>query len=207
MIENYQRAKANIGDLLDGYMLGDAVSHIEIYEKGICDTPIAATSSIHDFIGKCDNLWAYYTGGQSDLLKSNCILTVSRERNRMLGVQLYYYGIKGFLHWAFNNYYGIQSCYRFNPALNPTGGFALAGTSYMVYPDFDGGCFQSVRQKIFAEGLLDIRLLSLLARLKGKEVCEAVIEKHFGEIHFDKSAESPEAYIAFINDVYSAIAN
>ena len=204
-VESYRRAKESVADLLLGCMVGDTLSDVKIYEMGICDTPIAVTDKIRDFIGKSPNLWAYYTGLQSDKGKSNRLITVSRERNRMLGVQLYYFDIKGFLHWAYNNYYGPQSQYLFDPSKNPCGGFALAGTSYMVYPDFGGGCFQSVRQKIFAEGLGDMRLLALLERLRGRDFCHSLIRQHFGELDFDRGAESPETYNRFITDVYREI--
>ncbi len=205
MLESYNAARNTIIDLLDGYMVGDAMSHIEFYEKGFCNIPISTTSTIHDFIGKCDNLWAYYTGLSSLEGRSSRILTISRERNRMLGIQLYYYNIKGFLHWAYNNYYGEQSRYRFNPAINPCGGFALPGTSYMVYPSFDGKCFQSVRQKTFAEGLCDIRLLQLLEKLRGRDVCNKLIEKHFGVPHFDKTPNNPQSFIDFTDELYALI--
>ena len=206
-LEQYQRARNIVKKHLDGYMLGDAISHVELYKKGCCDTPIAVTSTIHDFIGVCDDLWAYYTGGSSMQGRSSRVLTVPRERNRVLGVQMYYYNIKGFLHWAYNNYYGEQSKHLFNPALNPSGGFSMSGTSFVVYPDFNGRCLQSVRQKTFAEGLGDMRLLALLERVCGKKTCFEIIEKHFGIPSFNKSVESAEAYTAFIDEVYETLKN
>lgn len=206
-LEQYQRARSIVKKHLDGYMLGDAISHVEIYNKGCCDTPIAVTSAIHDFIGVCDDLWAYYTGSSSMQGRSSRVLTVPRERNRVLGVQLYYHNVKGFLHWAYNNYYGEQSKHLFNPALNPSGGFSLSGTSFVVYPDFNGRCLQSVRQKTFAEGLSDMRLLALLERVCGKKVCREIIEKHFGIPSFNRSVESAEVYTAFIDEVYEALKN
>lgn len=202
MAETYSRARNTVIDLLDGYMVGDALSHIGLYEKGYCKTPISCTTKIHDFIGKCDNLWAYYTGGSAIPGRSSRVIGVPRERNRMLGIQLYYYNIKGFLHWAYNNYYAEQSSYRFNPALNPSGGFALPGTSYIVYPSPDGKCLQSVRQKTFAEGLCDIRLLTLLEKHKGRDVCNRLIEKYFGVPHFDKTVNNPQTYIDFTEELY-----
>ena len=49
---------------------------MEYYEKGYCDMPICATSHIHDFFGKCDNLWAYYTGALAGENRSNRIIGI-----------------------------------------------------------------------------------------------------------------------------------
>ena len=202
MYETYSAARNSIIDLLDGYMVGDALSHIELYEKGCCDMPIPATSYIQDFIGKCDNLWAYYTGEQCTEMMSNRHYHISRERNRMLGIQLYYHNIKGFLHWAYNFYYGQQSKYNSNPLFNPIGGF---GASHMVYPNFDGTCYQSIRQKIFAEGIYDIRLLSLLEKLAGREACDKLIIKHFGIPTFTNGPANPAVFEEFEKDIYAQI--
>ena len=75
----------------------------------------------------------------------------------------------------------------------------------MVYPANDGKAYQSVRQKIFAEGLLDIRVLSLLEQLAGRKVCEELIVKNFGIPHFEKAPDNPETYIEFMNEVYENI--
>ncbi len=201
-LEQYGKAREIVKKHLDGYKIGDAISHVEFFKRGYCDTPIAVTSSVHDFIGICDDLWAYYTGGSAMAGRSNRVLTIPRERNRVLGVQLYYHNIKGFLHWAYNNYYGEQSKHIFNPAFNPSGGFSLTGTSFIVYPDFNGKCLQSVRQKIFAECLSDIRLLSLLEKKCGKKACHEIIEKHFGVPNFNRSVKDIETFTAFIDEVY-----
>lgn len=205
MLEGYAKARESIIDLLKGYMVGDAMSDVNLYKKGYCDLPITTTTYIHNFIGNCTNLWAYYTGLSSLEGGSSRVISVPREQNRIIGIQLYYYNIKGFLHWGYNNYYGQQSNFRFNPCLNPSGGFTLPGTSYMVYPAFDGTCYQSVRQKNFAEAICDIRLLTLLEKLKGKKECNKLIEKHFGIPRFDKSVDNAQTYTDFINDVFKMI--
>ena len=204
-LETYRAARNTVIDMLDGYMVGDAMSNVEIYEQGLCQMPICIVDTIHDFIGKCKNLWAYYVGLSANNAASNRIFHIPRECNRMIGVQLYYYNIRGFLQWGYNYYYGTQSRYMFNPSINQTGSFHLPGTAYMVYPAFDGTAYQSIRQKIFAEGLNDIRLLTLLEKCCGREKCEDIINKHFGEPKFDKKPESSEKYMDFINEVYAVI--
>ena len=206
-IESYAAAKATVVDLLEGEMLGDALSLYDFYEKGYCKMPIASTHAIHNFLGKCDNLWHYYIGWDSQEGMSNRLLQVSRERNRMLGVQLYYHNIKGFLHWGYNFYYGPMSQGMFNPLLDPCGGFAGAGGSFLVYPAPDGTAYQSVRQKIFGDGLLDMRAFKLLEKLAGRDKVDEIILKHFGVPSFRKSSKTPEEHIEFINDIYHNIKN
>ncbi len=206
-IESYGAAKKEIADLLEGEMCGDAMFDTGVYEAGYCDMPIAMTAFIHRFIGKCENLWAYYIGSNCQNSMSNRLLQVSRERNRMLGVQLYYYKIKGFLQWGYNNYYGQLSQGFYEPYFNPCCGWSGCGSSYMVYPDRTGKALQSVRQKVFGDGLNDIRLLSLLEKLKGRKAAKAVIEKHFGKLTFNDGPDTAKRYIDFINDVYINIKN
>lgn len=123
----------------------------------------------------------------------------------MIEVKLYPSLIPIYPDRAYNNYYAEQSQYLFDPSHNPGGGFALPGASFMVYPNARGGCSQSVRQKIFAEGLCDIRLLRLLERKRGKTAVKALIERHLGVPHFHKTVDSPATYLAFLEELYSML--
>lgn len=203
--ETFLRAKAGIADLLEGVMSGDALSSYALYENGAVDIPIATTWHTHEFLGKCENLWCYYIGGAIMEGLSSRLILVPRQRNRILGVQLYYHRIRGFLHWAYNYYYGELSMGVFDPKTDPCGGFATASTSYMVYPGNDGTALQSVRQKNFAEALLDIRALELLEHLAGRPVCEALIHKYFGEPDFFHSPETPEIFLSFRDELNQLI--
>lgn len=204
--KNFEAVKSQIADLLEGYMVGDAVSHVEFFESGLVQTPIALTRFAHKFVGKGDNIWAYYTGEEVDNGLSNRLIQMPRERNRILGVQLYYHNIKGFLHWAYNFYYGELSKGVFNPYMNPTTSFPNAGTSYMVYPAYDGTAHQSVRLKNFAEGLVDMRALMLLESLEGREACEKLIYEYFGEVTFF-TAPDAKALLSFRKAVNEKIKN
>ncbi len=157
-LDRYCEVADKIYDLLKDFTILEALEDYRVYEKGYIDIPVCKTITAHTFEGRCDNLWVYYTGEESTGGKSNRIFQVSRERNRMLGVQMYANNVKGFLQWAYNYYYGKQSRYLFNPAYNPSGGFHLAGTSYLVYPAINGDAYQSVRQKMYADGINDVRL-------------------------------------------------
>jgi len=199
--KNYEYVYGKIKDLLDDYMVGDALSEPEFYESGLVKIPIALTRRASLFKG--DNIWCYYTGAEIYQGLSNRLIQLPRERNRFLGIQLYYHNIKGFLHWAYNFYYGELSNGMFNPFMNPCGGFPNAGTSYCVYPANDGTAYQSVRQKIFFEGITDIRALNLLESLSSRKECERIIESYFGTPDFRKCPDNPEILVAFrkaVND-------
>ncbi len=202
--ESYKNAKTIIGDLIEGFMQGDALSEYSFYEKGLVEMPIVTNSEIDKFIGKCDNLWCYYTGEQQGDLSNRTLLN-SAERNRMIGIQMYYNNVKGFLHWAYNCYYDVMSNGLYDPKLNTEGCGTAAGSAFFVYPAQNGTALQSVRQKVFHEALIDIRALKLFERLFGREKTNSIIEKHFGKVTFRTEAKSPEHIINFRNEVNEMI--
>ena len=201
----YRKAKAVVSKHLDGYLCGDALSHYMFYEEGLVQTPIVATHHIDQFLGRCEHLWAYYTGGQIQDGLGNRILVMPPERNRVLGLEMYANKIEGFLHWAYNNYYDLLSQGLFDPKFNPCGYNNNPGTTYMVYPGRDRKPLQSARQKVFAEGILDIRALELLESLSGRKACDEILEKHFGQVDFHVAPNGPEHLLAFRADVNAAI--
>lgn len=194
----YQKAKEALGDLLEGGTIGDALSHYEFYESGLVTTPIVATANVKDFYGRVDHLWAYYTGGHCFDGLSNRKLNCSSERNRMLGIQLYMHHIEGFLYWGYNFWYDELSQGFVDPntdtclycGANPAAGF-------LVYPAINGGCIPSIRQKVFYEGLNDMRALYLLERYIGKKETRNFVQAFFGEVTFFTHPKSAEHLLQF----------
>lgn len=196
--ENYRAAKEMLRDLLQGCMVGDAMSHYDIYKDVKITTPIVETDYIQDFYGKCKNLWAYYTGGQCSDGMSNRKLNCSPERNRMIGLSLYSYNVKGFLHWGYNFYYDRLSCGGFDPRTETC--FydgANPGTSFCVYPGTDGSCIPSIRQKVFYEAIQDLRALQLLEKHIGRKQTLNFLKEHYGNVDFHTPAGSAEKLLAF----------
>lgn len=201
--ETYEKSYAGIRELLNGCTVGDALSDPKYYESGLVQTPIARTNNAMGFVGKCDNLWIYYTGGECYNGLSNRLIHLPRERNRGIGVQLYYFNAKGFLHWGYNFYYGRLSHGLYNPAIDPCCGFANAGTTYSVYPGRDRKPLQSIHQKIFTDALTDIRALRLLESVAGRETCETLIREYLGEPDFYNTPDNPQILLDFrkaVND-------
>ena len=201
MLPTYLKALDVIKDELEGYMTGDALSHYEVYEKSSVKYPIVATHMIDTFKGVKD-LWAYYTGEQTAEGMSNRLLGTPPEWNRIIGVQMFSYNVKGFLHWAYNFYYGVLSHGLIDPRVDVCGfGPLSAGAGNMVYPTNDGSVMPSIRQKVFFEGINDQRALDLLEKKKGREFCDKLIEKYFGEMSFTKAAKNPTELLNFRHEV------
>lgn len=201
--ETYEKSYAVIRELLSGCTVGDALSDPKYYASGLVQTPIARTNNAMEFVGKCDNLWIYYTGGECYNGLSNRLIQLPRERNRGIGVQLYFFNAKGFLHWGYNFYYGRLSHGLYDPAIDPCCGFANAGTTYSVYPGRDKKPLQSIHQKIFTEALIDIRALQLLEQLAGRDTCESLIREYLGEPDFYNTPDHPQILMDFrkaVND-------
>ncbi|MBE6885042.1 MAG: DUF4091 domain-containing protein [Ruminococcaceae bacterium] len=204
--ENYRKAKHVVADLLEGYDTGDALSHYDFYADGTVKLPIVATDQIHEFYGRCRNLWAYYTGGQCWDGMSNRKINCSPERNRMIGIQLYTHKIKGFLHWGYNYYYDMLSNGVFDPKIDPCFyNGSNCGTSYQVYPATDGTVIPSIRLKVFYEALNDMRALQLYERLCGRESAMALVEKYYGKVTFFTHAESADKLLAFREELNQAV--
>lgn len=195
--ETYRQSSCGIRELLDGCIVGDALSDYKYYESGLVSTPIARTNNAGDFVDRCDDLWIYYTGGECYDGLSNRLIQLPRERNRSMGWQLYWARAKGFLHWGYNFYYGRLSHGLYDPALDPCCGFANAGTTYSVYPGRHGRPLQSIHQKIFTDALIDHRALQLLESLTDRDTCMELIHRYLGEPSFYNTPHSPQTLLAF----------
>jgi len=97
-------------------------------------------------------------------------------RNRILGLQLYKYNIKGFLQWGYNFWYSQYSRYPINPFCVTDAGYAFpSGDAFIVYPSEEGP-LESIRLEVFFEALQDLRALQLLETLLGREAIMNLLE-------------------------------
>lgn len=176
-LAEYMRAKRYAEKYLDGCNVIDALSDIEFYKQGVVDTPVVATSAIDAFIDEnVPNLWAYYCCSQFDYV-ANRFLAMPSYRNRILGIQLYKYGIRGFLHWGYNFYYSQLSRFYCDPYryTDSCGGFP-GGDAFVVYPG-KNGALPSVRLKVFCEMIQDVAALENLEKLIGREATLRLIDE------------------------------
>lgn len=183
-VESYKKTSEFMKKEIEGFPSGDALSEFKFYEDGIVDIPIAATDHCEHFLGKANPLWVYYTGGQSRENLSNRLIGMPQERGRVLGVQLYYHDIKGFLQWGYNAHHNRLSRKIIDPKISADmGNDFVGGTSYIVYPA-DKTAEASVRLLTFRDQMQDTRAMKLLEDLTDREnVCE-IIKKHIPDIGF-----------------------
>lgn len=179
-IERYASCSSLILPLIKGCHQFDALSNYSFYETGAVEIPVVATHHIKPFIEKdVDNLWCYYccSGGRN---VSNRFIAMPSYRNRILGVQMYKFGIKGFLHWGYNYYYSRLSDRVINPySITDAESSFPSGDSFSVYPA-ENGPIPSLRFKVFKEALDDISLLKLVEKKIGKDNVIAELDRIAG---------------------------
>lgn len=176
-MENYEYAYNLLKDYLKDFKTLDAISNYEFYEKGYIKFPVVATNHLDLFIkNKVENLWVYYCCAQH-IDVSNKFFNMPSHRNRVLGMQLFKYDIKGFLHWGYNFWYSQFSKYPINPYLTSDAGCGFpSGDSYVVYPA-ENGVNVSLRFEVFYDALQDLRALKLLECKLGKEKVLKILEE------------------------------
>jgi hypothetical protein len=208
-LEHYKKAKAIVADILDGYPIMDALSEYGFYETGVIDHPIPASSDIQPFINaKVSNLWTYYCVCQYHLV-SNRYHSMPSWRNRSIGMQLYKYDIKGFLHWGYNFYNNQYSGDAINPYVEQSADMVFpAGDAFSVYPAGDGTALESIRLVVFHEALQDIKAMKLAESLTSHEQVVAAIETALGcELTFRTCAKSSDTMLRIRETVNQIIKN
>jgi hypothetical protein len=122
-----------------------------------------------------------------------------------MGVQMWKYGIAGFLQWGYNFYYTRFSKREINPFVITDGdAFAPAGDMFSVYPAPGGKPWRSLRLVAFAEALADIRALSLAEKLCGKEAVATLADAE-GNITFSLYPKSAEYLLSLREKVNAMI--
>ena len=181
-LQSYIAAKDVVRDLLDGYVIMDALSHYEFYASGALETPIPSNNSIEPFIeNNVPDLWTYYCCGQHKDV-SNRFLAMPSDRNRIIGIQFYKYNIVGFLQWGYNIYFNQGSVYPINPYEITDGDyFTPAGDCFSVYPGENGEALDSLRACVFYDALQDQRAMQLAETLVGREAVMDAIEGHLAD--------------------------
>lgn len=183
-IENYSRSKSTVAPLLEDFPIIDALSDYSFYESGIINNPIPCTNDIESFIEKgFPHPWTYYCCGQGGKL-SNRFFGMPLSTTRIIGFQLFKYGIEGFLQWGFNFYNSQYSLRSIDPfAVTDADSAFPSGDSFTVYPG-KSGAIESVRSEVFFQALQDMRALTLLCDRIGKKRTIAAVEADFGIITF-----------------------
>ena len=198
-LESYTKAKSAIADLLDGYIIMDALSDYDFWTQGIVSTPIPSNDHIKPFIeNNVPNLWTYYCCGQRKDNVSNRLIAMPSWRNRSIGMQMYRYDIVGFLQWGYNFYNNQFSVDGIEPYTDVSGEhWVPAGDPFSVYPGPRGIALESLRIVVFHDALQDMRAMKLCESLYSKDEVVSEIEKILGAaVTFNESAKSEATMLA-----------
>lgn len=175
-LERYRAHLQFFKEVLPDCRVMDALSEFAYREIGI-DLPVVAIDSCEPFFASGTEIMVYYCTGQDRHFEPNSFFCTPSERNRVLGVMLYKYGARGFLHWGYNFYNTYLSLRGVDPFYETdSAGRYQAGDAFRVYPAKDGA-LASLRLKVFADGLQDYRLLSAVERKKGRAFVLALLEE------------------------------
>ena len=180
-LDAYRYARDVIIPLIDGCPTLDALSDYAFYEQGLVPIPVTKTDGIEPFLeNHLPRQWAYYCCSQFKEV-GNRFFAQPSYRNRILGLQLYKYGIEGFLHWGFNFYNSRLSLKRINPFITSSAdkGFP-SGDAFSVYPT-EQGPVPSLRAVIFREALEDIEVCRMLEAIIGRDAVVELIDREAGE--------------------------
>ncbi len=175
-LSSYLEAKKGAAPFLSGFPVCDALSSFKFFEQGVIEHPIAATDHIEPFLEHhTPGLWAYQCCMQNRQV-GNRFFAMPSYRNRILGMQLYRFGISGFLQWGYNFWYTQNSRVLIDPYRVTDAGRAFpGGDAFSVYPGKEGPV-PSIRGRVFYHGLEDMRALSLLESLMGREKVISILE-------------------------------
>ncbi len=208
-IEAYLNAKETIGNLLDGYVIMDALSDYALYESGAVQKPIPSLNHLDTFVEhKVPDLWTYYCCSQSQEVP-NRFMAMPGARTRIIGTMFYKYDLKGFLQWGFNFYNSSLSYYPVNPFSDTCGDYMVpAGDTFSVYPGDGGKPWRSLHGVQFTEALTDLRALRLCESLIGREKTMELLEEGLDRpiTVFDYPKEQ-EYILAFRERINHAIEN
>lgn len=184
-LASYERARQTLTKWLADYPMIDALSDYAFYEKGLVKQPVVANDHMSPFVeNKVSPLWTYYCCAQYKKV-SNRFVNMPSARCRILGFQLYKYGIRGFLHWGYNFWYSRLSRAAINPYQMVYEGEAFpTGDAYVVYPGKDGPV-ESIRLKLMLEAMQDLRALELLGDILGREALIRLLEEECGSVTFE----------------------
>lgn len=138
--------------------------------------PVSASNHLEPFLSRdVKDLWTYYCCVQE---VSNRFLAFPSFRNRILGMQLYKFNLKGFLHWGYNFWYSQYSINKLNAyQLTDVDGAFTSGDAFLVYPG-EVGPNESIRMEVLYEALQDLRAAcELLERFIGRESVLELLER------------------------------
>ena len=176
-IKNYAKARKIVDPILKDCRIIDALSDIRFFRTGAADIPVPPVNHIEPFLNEeIDERWTYYCCSQFKKV-SNRFIAYPSYRNRIIGIQMYKYDIKGFLQWGYNFYYSMGSRRLINPFTCQSGdGKVPSGDPFSVYPSVKGTAIESIRLAVFYEAIQDYMALKICEKIIGRENVIKIID-------------------------------
>lgn len=176
-LESYRAAKQSVENLLRGFPVMDALSDYALFRESGIQHPVVALDHIDPFLEKgVSPLWGYYCCCQEREV-TNRFMMMPPARARVLGMQMWKYRLRGFLHWGYNYYNTYHSLAGVDPYLDTEAGGAYpAGDAFLVYPGKDGKPEESIRLMSMHEAMQDAGALQLLESLVGREATRGILD-------------------------------
>ncbi len=180
-LASYRAAASLLGRHVGDKPVIDALSDFDFYAHGLVAQPVSANNHIEPFVeAGVPDLWVYYCCAQG-VKVANRFFCMPSYRNRILGMQMFRYDIKGFLHWGYNFYSRRWSLGAVDPfRVTDAGGAFPSGDPFLVYPGEDGPV-PSLRLKVLADAFQDLRALQALTVKAGKEAVVRLMEEGLAE--------------------------
>ncbi len=207
-MDTYRRARRMTEAYLAGFPVIDAMSTLEIYREGTLEHPVPTIDTVGEFLREgMAEPWLYYCSGEFTKV-SNRFFAMPSFRTRILGVQMYLYGIRGFLHWGYNFYNSQYSLRHINPYEVTDAGDAFpSGDSFLVYPGADGRPEESLRMMLMTQAVQDMRALETLEEKRGRTFVHDLIRRTAGmEITFLDYPKAPDFLLRLRREVNEALA-
>ena len=168
-LATYAKCYALVKEFAAELPIFDALSNYAFYENGYVDMPAVLLNAVKNFSahGKKD-IFVYNCCLPADGYHSNRFINMPAERTRVLGIQLYASGAKGYLHWGFNFHNSYLSKIPIDPYRETDGAGAYpCGDGFIVYPNGES-INLSLRAELIKAGFNDYRALKLLESKIGR---------------------------------------
>lgn len=206
-LDSYRAAAELLKRHVGGKPVIDALSDFDFYAHGLVENPVPANNHIKPFLeAGVPNLWVYYCCAQG-VKVANRFFSMPSYRNRILGMQMFRYDIKGFLQWGYNFYNTRWSLGPIDPfRVTDAGGAFPSGDPFLVYPGGNGP-IPSLRLKVLAEAFQDLRALQALEGKIGRDAAIRMMEEGLAQpIAFDEYPRSADWLLATRERINRALA-
>lgn len=188
--DSYAAARAQLGSLLEGARLIDALSDPAYID--LVDEPVVATDAVPAFLAAGHPArWVYHCVSQSRDV-ANRFIAQPMARHRALALHLHAHRAAGFLHWGFNFYrtqYGRRPVDPWRETA--AGGAFLSGDPFVVYPGPGRTALPSLRHRALSAAWSDLALFEAAARSAGQDRVDALLAPYVRN-GFASSSPAPD---------------